>query len=171
MSVFSTCKVKSIGSELWAALLTWGWTWLIVFCSGCRGGWSSECPEQIRTTRGGYNLSTRSGVTQPLKDVLSGSEQISEAVEGNHKMHIHRPVDLFLKYPTNWAHTTTFVSFSHRIITVGRIKAKQFKANRVALLNDNNILLESDRNKTNQCDQAAEVHQPNPFPDDTGGQN
>lgn len=39
-------------------------------------------------------------------------------------------------------------------------------ANKVVLLNNNNhILLESDRNKTNRCDRAAEVHHPNRFPD------
>lgn len=30
--------------------VTSGWTWLIVFWSGCRAGWSSECPGKTRGT-------------------------------------------------------------------------------------------------------------------------
>lgn len=40
--------------------LTLGWTWLIVFWSGCRGGWSSECPGPTRMTQiRDYKLLTR----------------------------------------------------------------------------------------------------------------
>lgn len=53
------------------------------------------------------------------------------------------------------------------------MKPEQFKPNKVVLLNNNNILywLEPHRNKTNQCDQAAEVHRSNQVPDEAGGQN
>lgn len=51
-------------------------------------------------------------------------------------------------------------------MTENQIKPEKFKPNKVVLFynnNNNNILyqLESNRNKTNQYDQAAEVHQPN----------
>lgn len=64
----------------------------------------------------------------------------------------------------------------HRIIAEDQIKPEElFKPNKVVLFNDNNnnILyqLEKDRNKINQCDQAAEVHHPNQVPDEAEGQN
>lgn len=147
--------MNCVSLELQAALLTLGWTWLIVFWSGCRGGWSSECTEQTRMTQiRDYNL-------------LAQWASIAFSL----RTHSLKPANSVL--PERNSQHTTYFSIRHRIIADDQIKPEQFRSNKVVLFNNNNILyqLESPRNKTNQCDQAAEVHRPNQVPDEAGGQN
>ncbi len=68
------CKkwMSYISSELRAALLTLGWTWLIVFWSGCRGGWSSECPERRRMTQiGDYKAAVVSSLRSHFLELVA----------------------------------------------------------------------------------------------------